>query len=93
MSDPENPDFLAAQCRPRPPGRDDPRISRLVPSPQRLECCFRGTNFTYEAARGAIGGQHPDWTAEKVEREIGRRITGIDVETLRRGPSPCRGAR
>lgn len=54
---------------------------RMTPS-QRLECAFRWTNFTYEIARGAIRGEHPDWTDAHVDREIGRRITGIDVTKL-----------
>ncbi len=32
--------------------------------------------------RGTIRSQHPDWSAARIEREIGRRITGIDVTKL-----------
>jgi len=49
---------------------------------QRLECCFRWTELTYELARSAIRQEHPDWTPLQVDREIGRRITGIDVTKL-----------
>ena len=54
---------------------------RMTPS-ERLDCAFRWTSFTYEIARGAIRGEHPDWTDARVDREIGRRITGIDVTKL-----------
>ncbi len=49
---------------------------------ERLECCFRWTELTYEFARSAIREKHPDWTPQQVDRELGRRITGIDVTKL-----------
>ena len=54
-------------------------IFRRMTPQQRLECCFRWTQMTYEFARAGIRTQHPDWTPEQIDREIGRRITGIDV--------------
>ncbi len=51
-------------------------IFRKMTPEQRLECCFRWTELTYELARGGIRSQHPDWTPEQIDREIGRRITG-----------------
>ena len=57
-------------------------IFRKMTPQQRLECCFRWTNLTYELARSTIRGQHTDWTPEQVDREVGRRITGIDVTKL-----------
>ena len=54
---------------------------RMTPG-QRIECAMRWTAFTLDIARGGIRSQHPDWTDEHVEREIGRRITGIDVTKL-----------
>lgn len=54
---------------------------RMTPS-ERIDCAMRWTAFTLEVARGGIRSQHPDWTDEHVEREIGRRITGIDVTKL-----------
>ncbi len=54
---------------------------RMTPG-QRIECAMRWTAFTLEVARGGIRSQHPDWTDEQIEREIGRRITGIDVTKL-----------
>jgi hypothetical protein len=57
-------------------------IFRRMTPPQRLDCCFRWTNLTYELARSTIRRQHPDWTPEQVDREVGRRITGIDVTKL-----------
>ena len=57
-------------------------IFRRMTPQERLECCFRWTALTYEFARSAIRKEHPDWIARQVDREIGRRITGIDVEQL-----------
>jgi hypothetical protein len=57
-------------------------IFRRMTPQQRLECCFRWTELTYEFARSAIRQDHPDWTPLQVDREIGRRITGIDVTKL-----------
>ncbi len=54
---------------------------RMTPA-QRVECCLRWTNLTCELARSAIRQEHPDWTGREVDRELGRRITGIDVGTL-----------
>jgi hypothetical protein len=54
---------------------------RMTPA-QRLDCCLRWTNLTYEFARGAIRADHADWTPAEVDRELGRRITGIDVTKL-----------
>lgn len=51
-------------------------IFRRMTPEQRLEYCFRWTELTYEVARGGIRSQHPDWTPEQIDREIGRRITG-----------------
>ncbi|MCZ6681558.1 MAG: hypothetical protein O7B26_00125 [Planctomycetota bacterium] len=51
-------------------------IFRKMTPEQRLECCFRWTELTYELARGGIRLQHPNWTPEQIDREIGRRITG-----------------
>ncbi len=61
----------------------DDIIRRMTPE-ERLECCFRWTQLTYEMARSAIRQEHPEWTAMQIDREIGRRITGIDVEELQR---------
>jgi len=65
---------------------------RMTPA-QRVDCCLRWTQFTCELARSAIRQEHPDWTQSQVDRELGRRITGIDVATLdwervRRQPEP-----
>jgi|GEM_PF-1119770 len=57
-------------------------IFRRMTPEQRLDCCFRWTNLTYELSRIDIRAQHPDWTPLQVDREIGRRITGIDVTKL-----------
>jgi hypothetical protein len=57
-------------------------IFRRMTPQERLECCFRWTELTYEFARSAIRQEHPDWTAQQVDREIGRRITGVDVTKL-----------
>jgi hypothetical protein len=59
-------------------------IFRRMTPQQRLDCCFRWTELTYELARGAIQKDHPDWTSLKVDREIGRRITGVDIAALER---------
>lgn len=59
-------------------------IFRRMTPEQRLQCCFRRTEFTYELARAGNRSQHPDWTSEQIDREIGRRITDIDVEELKR---------
>ena len=61
----------------------DAIFRRMTPE-ERLECCFRWTQLTYDIARGAIRQEYPDWSAAQVDREVGRRITGIDVEQLRR---------
>lgn len=71
--------------RPQSPGeRKQLEIFRRMTPAERIECCFRWTNLTYEIARSAIRGRHPEWTPIHVDREIGRRITGIDVEQLLR---------
>jgi hypothetical protein len=57
-------------------------IFRRMTPQERLECCFRWTNLTYDIARSAIRTEHPDWSPERIDREIGRRITGIDVTKL-----------
>lgn len=63
---------------------------------QRVECCLRWTHFTCELARSAIRQDHPGWTEPDVDRELGRRITGIDVtkldweRVLRQQALPCR---
>lgn len=62
----------------------DAIFRRMTPE-ERLECCFRWTRMTYDIARGAIRQEHSDWTTAQVDREVGRRITGIDVEQLRCG--------
>lgn len=54
---------------------------RMTPG-ERIECCFRWTNLTYEIARATIRRRHPEWTPMQVEHEIARRITGIDVGKL-----------
>jgi hypothetical protein len=54
---------------------------RMTPA-ERVECCLRWTNVTYELARSAIRQAHSDWTGPQVDRELGRRITGIDVSAL-----------
>ena len=54
---------------------------RMTPG-QRVECALRLTHLTCELARSAIRQEHPDWTGPEVDRELGRRITGIDVTTL-----------
>lgn len=54
---------------------------RMTPA-QRGECCIRWTELTYEFARAGVRSAHPDWTSEQIEREVGRRITGIDVTKL-----------
>jgi hypothetical protein len=56
-------------------------LRRMTPQ-QRLECCFRWTSLTYELARSTIRAEHPDWTPQCVDREMGRRITGIEVDEL-----------
>jgi len=54
---------------------------RMTPA-QRVECSLRWTSLTCELARCAIRREHPHWTETEVDRELGRRITGIDVTTL-----------
>ncbi len=54
---------------------------RMTPA-QRFDCALRWTALTNELARSAIRTEHPDWSAARVERELGRRITGIDVTKL-----------
>ena len=54
---------------------------RMTPG-ERIECCFRWTNLTYEIARATIRRRHPEWTPMQVDHEIARRITGIDVAEL-----------
>lgn len=54
---------------------------RMTPA-QRVKCACRWTRFSYEIARGAIRGENPDWTDGKIDRKIGKRITGIDVTKL-----------
>lgn len=49
---------------------------------QRVECALRWTRLTYDLARSAIRQDHPDWTTAQIDRELGRRITGIDVTKL-----------
>ncbi len=56
-------------------------LRRMTPA-ERLECALRWTALTYELPRSAIRAEHPEWTAAQVDRELGRRITGIDVTTL-----------
>ena len=41
---------------------------------ERLDCCFRWTELTYEVAGSTIRHEHPDWSDRQVAREIGRRI-------------------
>jgi hypothetical protein len=69
---------------------------RMTPA-QRIDCAMRFTQFTLEFARATIRSQNPDWTPEQIEREIGRRITGIDVTRLdwnkAHAPRPAVGAR
>lgn len=64
----------------------DEIFRRMTPA-ERIDCAMRWTAFTLEVARSGIRSQHPDWTPEQVERELGRRITGIDVTRL----PPLRG--
>jgi hypothetical protein len=56
-------------------------IRNMTPA-QRIEWAMRWTQFTLEFARATIRSQNPDWTPVQVERELGRRITGIDVTKL-----------
>ncbi len=56
-------------------------LRRMTPA-ERLKCALRWTALTYELPRSAIRAEHPDWTPEQVDRELGRRITGIDVTKL-----------
>jgi hypothetical protein len=62
-------------------------IFRRMTPEQRLECAFRWTNTTLEFCRSGIRSQHPDWSPARVEREVFRRATGIDLEPLF-GPLP-----
>lgn len=57
-------------------------IFRRMPAQQRLECAFRWTNLTLEFCRAGVRSAHPDWSAERVEREVFFRATGIDLEPL-----------
>jgi hypothetical protein len=57
-------------------------IFRRMTPEQRGECCARWTELTYEFARAGVRSMHPDWTPAQIEREVGRRITGIDVTKL-----------
>ncbi|TWT44745.1 hypothetical protein RAS1_11620 [Phycisphaerae bacterium RAS1] len=59
----------------------DEILRRMTPE-QRIDCALRWTSLTLELARSTIRSAHPDWPAEHVERELGRRITGIDVTKL-----------
>jgi hypothetical protein len=54
---------------------------RLTPE-QRIDIALRWTEGTYEIMRSAIRSQHPDWSRAQIDREIGRRISGIDVTML-----------
>lgn len=63
-------------------------IFRKMTPAQRVECAMRWTAFTNECARAGIRSQHPDWTPQRVDQELGRRITGIDVTK----PPYCNGA-
>lgn len=57
-------------------------IFRRMTPQQRLECAFRWTNLTLDLSRAGIRRAHPDWSPERVEREVFRRATGIDLEPL-----------
>lgn len=57
-------------------------IFRRMTPEQRVDCALRWTATTLEFARAGIRMQYPDWTPAQVERELGRRITGIDVTKL-----------
>lgn len=59
-------------------------IFRRMTPEQRLQCCFRWAEFTCEQALAGIRRQRRDWTPVQIDREIGRRITGIDIEELKR---------
>ena len=54
---------------------------RMTPE-QRVDCALRWTALTLEFARAGVRSQNPHWTPEQIEREVGRRITGIDVTKL-----------
>jgi len=56
-------------------------FGRMTPE-QRIACGLAWTRFTLEIARAGVRYDHPDWTPEQIDREIGRRITGIDVTRL-----------
>jgi len=52
-------------------------IFRRMTPQERLACCFRWTQLTYDIARGTIRKQHPDWSDQQIDREIGRRINEL----------------
>jgi hypothetical protein len=56
---------------------------RMTPA-DRLACSLRWTGLTCALARGAIRAGHPDWTDMRVDQELGRRITGIDIAGIER---------
>ena len=60
------------------------QIFRRMTPAERLECCYQWTELAYELARAGVRIQHPEWTPAQVEREVGRRITGLDIDELRR---------
>lgn len=57
-------------------------IFRKMTPGQRVDCALRWTELTLELSRATIRKDHPDWTPKEVDREVGRRITGIDVREL-----------
>lgn len=56
---------------------------RMTPG-ERIDCALRWTAMTLDIQRSQIRKAHPDWTPLQIDREIGRRITGIDVWELER---------
>lgn len=69
-------------------------IFRRMTPQQRLECALRWTNLTLALSRAGIRAGHPQWSAARVEREVFRRATGIDLDPLfgplNEGNSPTR---
>ncbi len=70
-------------------------IFRRMTPQQRLECAFRWSNLTLEFSRAGIRREHPDWSPDRVEREVFRRATGIDLNLLleRRNAPSIAGSR
>jgi hypothetical protein len=59
-------------------------FQRMTPA-ERLDCCFRWTRLTCDLARATVRSAHPDWSPGRVSREVGRRLTGIDLSRLAPG--------